>query len=264
VKIIISSSGKELKSLLDPRFGRCPFYAVYDTDHKKWSFLPNPGALEGSGAGIKASQFLIEQQVDVLLTGDLGPNASRILNSAGIEVYSVSEIPIEEALHLYQEGQHSPILEPTVSSHSGMFFSRGVGRNRQPQNRISREKIALATDGLEVAQHFGRCPAYTLVDIYDHKVENKTEIPNPGHEPGFLPRFLGEKQVGCIIAGGMGPKAQDLFAEQGISTITGITGSVEDVIESYLSGNLSEGESLCEHGQDGHVHECDERMEGNE
>ncbi|MDO9535045.1 MAG: NifB/NifX family molybdenum-iron cluster-binding protein [Bacillota bacterium] len=263
MKIIISSSGKELKSLLDPRFGRCPFYAIYDTEDIKWNFLTNPGALEGSGAGIKASQFLIEQQADVLLTGDVGPNASRILNSAGIKVYSLSEVPIEEALSLYQEGQYSPIVEPTVSSHSGMF-SRGAEQKKQTETPVSREKIALATDGLEVAQHFGRCPAYTLVEINNHKVEVKSEIPNPGHEPGFLPRFLGEKRVSCVIAGGMGPKAQDLFAEQGISTITGITGFVEDVIESYLSGNLSEGESFCEHGQDGHVHECEERTEGND
>lgn len=254
MKIAISSSGKELNSLLDPRFGRCPFYAIYDTEDKKWNFLTNPGALEGSGAGVKASQFLIEKQADLLLTGDVGPNASRILNSAGIKVYSLSEVPIEKALHLYQQGQYSPILEPTVNSHSGMS-PRGV-EQIQSETVIPRGKIALATDGLEVAQHFGRCPAYTIVEINDHKVESKTVISNPGHEPGFLPRFLGEKGVSCVIAGGMGPKAQNLFAEQGISTITGITGFVEDVIGSYLSGNLSEGESLCEHGQDGHNHEC--------
>jgi predicted Fe-Mo cluster-binding NifX family protein len=260
VKITISSSGKELNSLLDPRFGRCPFYAVYDTEDEKWNFHPNPGSMEGSGAGIKASQFLIEKQVDVLLTGDVGPNASRILNSAGIKVYSFSEVLIEKALKLYEDGQQSQIMEPTVSSHSGMF-SRGAGAEKLKQNEtpVSWEKIALATDGLEVAQHFGRCPAYTLVEINDHKVGIKMEIPNPGHEPGFLPRFLGEKRVSCVIAGGMGPKAQDLFAEQGISTITGITGFVEDVIESYLSGNLIEGESFCEHGQEGHIHECEER-----
>ncbi len=120
MKIAISANGKELDSLLDPRLGRCSFFAFYDTDEKKWSLLSNPGALEGSGAGIKASQFLIEQQVGILLTGDVGPKASRVLNAAGIKQYSLPEVPIKEALHRYQEGQSRPIEGPTVGPHSGM------------------------------------------------------------------------------------------------------------------------------------------------
>ena len=128
MKIAVSSHGKELDSLLDPRLGRCSFFAFYDTDAKKWSFLSNPGALEGSGAGIKASQFLIEQQAGILLTGDVGPNASRVLKAAGIKLYSLSEVSIEEALHRYQEGQSRPIEGPTVDSHSGMASPRGTER----------------------------------------------------------------------------------------------------------------------------------------
>ncbi|NLJ57134.1 MAG: dinitrogenase iron-molybdenum cofactor [Firmicutes bacterium] len=109
-------------------------------------------------------------------------------------------------------------------------------------------KIALATDGTDVAQHFGRCPAYTLVDIKDGKAENLTMIPNPGHQPGFLPRFLAEKGVKCIISGGMGPRAQNLFEEQGIHTVVGVTGPVAAAIDSYLAGSLAGGDSLCEHG----------------
>lgn len=255
MKIAISSKGKEKDSLLDPRFGRCSFYAVYDSENQTWSFLPNPGAVESRGAGVKAAQYLIEQKVDILLTGDVGPNASRILNSAGIKVYSLPEVPLEEALRHYEEGKGSLITGATVSSHAGLNFSRGSG---QVEPLPPSEKIAIATDGAEVAQHFGRCPAYTLVEIRDGLVTGKTVVPNPGHQPGFLPRFLAEKGVGCVIAGGMGPRAQNLFAEQGISTITGVTGPVEEVIESYLSGNLVEGESLCDHGQHGGNNGCGE------
>ncbi len=257
MKLAISSNGKELNSLLDPRLGRCPFFAFYDTDDEKWSFLSNPGAREGSGAGIKASQFLIEQQVGILLTGDVGPNASRILNAAEIKIYSISEVSIKEALHCYQEGQSRPIEGPTVESHSGLANSRGAEQAKQTSTPASRGKVAIATDGLAVAQHFGRCPAYTLVEITGNMVDSKTVIDNPGHEPGFLPRFLGEKGVNCIIAGGMGPRAQNLFVEQGIDTVTGVTGSVEEVIQSYLSGILAGGESLCEHDQDGGSHDCE-------
>lgn len=244
MKIAISSNKKELDSRLEPRFGRCSFFAVYDDEKDEWSFLPNPGAQEGSGAGIKAAQFLIEQNVDVLLTGDLGPKATQTLSASDIKIYSLSEVTLEEALNQYKEGKYRHINEATVEAHTGLGFSnQGVV--------LPLNKIAIASDGPVVAQHFGRCPSYTLVEVDNGRPVNKSVIPNPGHQPGFLPRYLKDKGVSCVIAGGMGPRAQSLFEEQGISTIVGVTGPIEEVIESYFSGNLSGGESLCEHdGQD--------------
>lgn len=72
-------------------------------------------------------------------------------------------------------------------------------------------RIAVATENGQVAQHFGRCPEYTLLDVESGQIRSKVVIPNPGHQPGFLPPYLAEKGVSCIIAGGMGPSAQDLF-----------------------------------------------------
>ncbi len=257
MQIAISSNGKEINSQLDQRFGRCPFFAVYNDQKNTWSFIPNPGFLEGSGAGIKAAQFLLEQNIEVLLTGNLGPKASQILNTSAIKIYSLPPVSLEEALEQYRQGQCGQITEATVEAHTGtgslerteQHFS--VERGDLPESG----KVAIATDGSAVAQHFGRCPAYTLVEVENGKPSNKTVIPNPGHQPGFLPRFLSEKGVSCVIAGGMGPRAQNLFEEQGIGTIVGVTGSVEEAIEHFFSGNLLGGESLCE--QDGHDHDHD-------
>ncbi len=77
-------------------------------------------------------------------------------------------------------------------------------------------KIAISTDQGYVSAHFGRCISYTIVEIKEGKVLSKEEIPNPGHQPGFLPEYLFEKGVNCIIAGGMGPRAQGLFAQKNI------------------------------------------------
>lgn len=114
------------------------------------------------------------------------------------------------------------------------------------------KKIAVATDGSNVAQHFGRCPEYTLFEVSDGKVENRVVIPNPGHEPGFLPGYLAKMGVSCIIAGGMGPRAQNLFNQQQIETVLGVTGSVDQAIQSYANGQLYSGESLCDHPHGGH------------
>ncbi len=253
--IAISANGKGENSSLERRFGRCPFYAFFDTEKETWSFLPNPGSMEGSGAGVKAAQFLLEQNPDVLLTGDVGPNASSILKSAEMEVYSISEMLLTEALEQYRHGNCSPVVEATVSSHAGLDSS---SESRGTEHLSQDLKVAVATEGTEVAQHFGRCSAYTLVDIEGGAATNKTTVLNPGHQPGFLPRFLAEKGVNCVIAGGMGPRAQNLFAEQEIKTIIGVTGPVEEAINSYIYGSLAGGESLCEHGQHGEHHDCHE------
>jgi predicted Fe-Mo cluster-binding NifX family protein len=117
-------------------------------------------------------------------------------------------------------------------------------------------KIAIATDNGYVAQHFGHCAAYTLVELEDNRVVSKELIENPGHQPGFLPGFLARYGVSCIIAGGMGQRAQDLFAAQDIESVVGVTGSVEQVIADYISGSLQTGESLCDHRHG--EHRCSE------
>jgi len=76
-------------------------------------------------------------------------------------------------------------------------------------------RIAISTDGEQVSAHFGRCPAFTILDIDDGRVVGKEVIENPGHQPGFIPQFLHDKGVNCIIAGGMGPRAAEIFQRSG-------------------------------------------------
>ena len=120
-------------------------------------------------------------------------------------------------------------------------------------------KVAVSTDSGQVAAHFGRCGEYTLAEIADGKVGKVEVIPNPGHEPGFLPRFLAEKGVKAIICGGMGPRAQGLFAEQEIETWMGASGPVDAVLSDFAQGRLARGASTCDHSSRGdgrHHHNC--------
>lgn len=109
-------------------------------------------------------------------------------------------------------------------------------------------KVAISTDGDLVSAHFGRCPAFTILEIDGDKLVNMQVINNPGHHPGFLPQFLGEQGVECIIAGGMGMNATGLFEQAGIKTIVGVSGEVEEVVDQLLKGTLKGGESLCRPG----------------
>ena len=108
-------------------------------------------------------------------------------------------------------------------------------------------RVAISTEGDNVSAHFGRCPVFTIVDIEDGKVSNKEQIDNPGHHPGFLPKFLHDKGVICIIAGGMGQNAVQLFEQEGIQHIVGVSGFIDDVNSiRLLCGGCESG---CQHRQ---------------
>jgi len=109
-------------------------------------------------------------------------------------------------------------------------------------------KIAISTEGEFVSAHFGRCPNFTIIEIEDGKLVKKEVIDNPGHHPGYLPQFLHEKGVSCIIAGGMGRRASSLFTEQGVQTIVGIDGGIDEVIDKIIKGTLKGGENICRPG----------------
>ncbi len=110
-------------------------------------------------------------------------------------------------------------------------------------------KIAISTDKGIVSPHFGRCPSFTIIEIKEGKLIKKEKIPNPGHHPGFLPDFFEKQDVKCIVCGGMGQKAQNLFAQKGIRFILGVQGKIEEVIDKLLKGDLKGGESLCQPGK---------------
>jgi len=114
-------------------------------------------------------------------------------------------------------------------------------------------KIAFASSenrGLEsrLAYHFGRCPYYIFVQIEDVNIENVETKKNPyynNHVPGVVPQFIAGNNAKVMIAGGMGPRALDLFRQLGIQPLTGVSGKVKDALDDYLTGRL-EGADPCE------------------
>jgi predicted Fe-Mo cluster-binding NifX family protein len=109
-------------------------------------------------------------------------------------------------------------------------------------------KIALPTANGELTMHFGHCEKFTIVDIENNEITNKEELVPPPHEPGVLPKWLGEQNVDVIIAGGMGQRAQQLFAANNIKVLVGASAApVEELVDAYLKGTLVAGENLCDH-----------------
>jgi len=109
-------------------------------------------------------------------------------------------------------------------------------------------KIAISTDGNFVSAHFGRCPNFTIVEIENGQLVKREVIDNPGHHPGYLPQFLSQYGVNCIVAGGMGQRASSLFSESAIQTVIGADGSIDEVIDKIIGGTLQSGENICKPG----------------
>jgi len=111
-------------------------------------------------------------------------------------------------------------------------------------------KVAIPMANGLLTTHFGHCASFALVDVdMDKKtITGKQEIVPPPHEPGLLPKWLGEQGVQMIIAGGMGSRAKDLFGQRGITVVTGAPcNSPEVLVADYLAGTLKIGENGCDH-----------------
>jgi len=111
-------------------------------------------------------------------------------------------------------------------------------------------RIAIPIADGKLAMHFGHCEEFALLDTDAAKttVAPEERVKAPAHEPGLLPRWLAEMGVDLVIAGGMGSRAQTLFAQAGIDVLVGAPGGDPDaVVRAYLDGSLATGENVCEH-----------------
>jgi ATP-binding protein involved in chromosome partitioning len=109
-------------------------------------------------------------------------------------------------------------------------------------------RIAIPVAAGKLSPHFGHCEAFALVDVEGGAIREKKMMEAPPHEPGALPRWLRENGANVIIAGGMGSRAQALFAESEIEVVIGAPSlSPEELVAQYLAGTLARGENICDH-----------------
>jgi len=111
-------------------------------------------------------------------------------------------------------------------------------------------RIAIPTAGGRLCMHFGHCEQFALVDVDETSktITGSTYLTPPAHEPGVLPRWLGEQGADVVIAGGMGRRAQILFSQNGIDVIVGAPAEEpETIAAAYLNGTLEAGENVCDH-----------------
>jgi predicted Fe-Mo cluster-binding NifX family protein len=124
MKIAVSSSGTDQSARVDPRFGRCAYFLVIDTESGKTEAVANAAQSAGGGAGIQAAQTVADHGAETVLTGNVGPNAHRALQAAKISVITGVSGTVSDALKAFQDGKYKATESPSVQPHFGMSGPR--------------------------------------------------------------------------------------------------------------------------------------------
>ena len=128
MKICVSAESNSLDSPIDPRFGRCPYFVIVDSENMQFEVIQNMASGATGGAGIQAAQTIAGKGVKVLITGNVGPNAFQALSAAGIKIVTGASGTVREVVEKYMRGELSDTGAPTVKGHFGMGAGKGRGR----------------------------------------------------------------------------------------------------------------------------------------
>ncbi|MCK9273574.1 MAG: P-loop NTPase [Syntrophales bacterium] len=190
-----------------------------------------------SGGGQKMAE---EMGVPFLGTIPIDPNIVEASDKGMPFVYHYSD---SEAATAFRNAVQ-PLLDLESRTGSDMPAPR---EEDTPGNAT---RIAIPVVQGRLSPHFGHCDEFAIFDVDLEKKEILSEkaLEAPPHEPGLLPRWLGENNVNIIIAGGMGSRARDLFAEQGISVSVGAPSDTPaNIIQTFMEGTLVLGDNVCDH-----------------
>lgn len=116
MKICVTSQGDNLDASVDPRFGRCQYFVIVDTETLQYEAVRNPNIDARGGAGIQSGQIMAARQVKAVVTGNVGPNAFQTLNAAGISVMTGASGSVRQAIEKYKNGELQPTQGPTTGA----------------------------------------------------------------------------------------------------------------------------------------------------
>lgn len=130
LKVAVSATGEDLDAQIDPRFGRCQYFIIVDTESMDYEAIPNESAMASGGAGIQAAQTVVGRGVEAVITGNVGPNAFQTLSASGIKIITGVGGIVRDAVDKFKKGELEGTSSPTVPGHFGMGGGMGGGAGR--------------------------------------------------------------------------------------------------------------------------------------
>ncbi len=130
MEICVTATAGDLNAQVDQRFGRSQYFVFVDSDTMAFEAVPNEAIAAPGGAGIQAAQIVVNKGVNMVISGNIGPNAFQVLSTAGVKVAMGAYGTVKEAVEMHKNGRLSETGGSTVSAHTGMGGGRGGGRGR--------------------------------------------------------------------------------------------------------------------------------------
>ncbi|MFP4655737.1 MAG: NifB/NifX family molybdenum-iron cluster-binding protein [Methanohalobium sp.] len=116
----VTATGNNLNDSMDPKFGRSQYFVIVDSETMEFDSFENPGVSASGGAGIQAAQAIADRNVDVLITGNVGPKAFSVLSKANIKVVTGASGTVKQAIDDFKSGLLDETDNPTVKAHNGI------------------------------------------------------------------------------------------------------------------------------------------------
>ena len=120
MRICVTASSDKPDSDVDPRFGRCRYFVIVDSETMNCEAVENTGLNTAGGAGIQAAQTIVNKGIDVLITGNIGPNAFNVLSAAKIKMVTGVSGTVKETVERFKRGELQQTQNATVGGHFGM------------------------------------------------------------------------------------------------------------------------------------------------
>jgi len=127
MKLCVTAAAGDLNAQVDPRFGRCQYFVIVDSDTMAFEAMANEAMNAPGGAGIQAAQAMVNKGVNVVISGNMGPNAFQVLSTAGVKVATGAYGTVKEAVEMYKSGKLTEAGASTVAAHAGMGAGMGTG-----------------------------------------------------------------------------------------------------------------------------------------
>ncbi len=227
MKVAVSSKGKKIDDDVDKLFGRCQCFLIVQIKDKKIidvNPIQNSSSEKIGGAGISAAQCIAKENVDAIITGNIGPRAEDVLKQFDIESYR-GDGCIKDVLQEFIKGNLKKINEPAI-----------------------KRKIVIPTDekkGLVdcVAEHFGRCNTYTFLDEIGNVVEIIDNTSEHNNGVGLPPELMKKHKANILLCRGIGPRALSLCNKFKIDVYVYPAKKVEELFDLWKSNRIKKANS---------------------
>ncbi len=242
MRIAITCQDNTIESAIDQRFGRCKYFLIVDIEGNKilkTNAVLNQGAEQGHGAGIRAAEQIGELKAEKILTGELGPNATAVLEKLGIAAYHASG-KAEDAISKFLNDELEMISE-TAEPHPYL-----PKKEKTRGERVFFPLLDNNGEDSEISQHFGHAPFFGVYDATKKElkiIENDLDHTDPAKSP--IDQIEEAVHPTTIFAKAIGGRAIAIIQQKGLSLKTGEYRTVKEALKNL--DNLKDQTRDCGH-----------------